>query len=189
MPYIDLDGTGDYLSVADNAAYDISGIETYIAAAARGMTMGLWISPDRATNAEHLFGKRSFAAGNYSYWIANRGDLANDPVYFRVSVDGTALSTAISNTALNVGAWNMIVCRYIPSVEQSIWINGVEDVTLIAGIPASIFNGNGPLTIGAITGANNPTDGQTDMAFICAQQFPDAMILSLFHQQRALYGV
>jgi len=190
IPYLDLDGTGDYLSRADEFGLDILGTETYVAVP--GLTLGLWFSPDLLTAQEFLFAKDTTAAATSSYRLEFRGDIANDPVRF-VVCDGAAFDVvALNSVVTSASNWYFVVGRYDPSTEIKVYAGGqgiLQNNTNAVGIPAALNNSNAQLTIGASSaGAGQHLDGQVSLAWLSCMYLSDTIIASIFQQQRALFG-
>jgi len=128
--YVEFDGVNQYLSRADGGAgnwADILGTETQIPAGQRGLTFGGWFKFDRLTNAEILIGKGTGVAAASSYYLAFRGDLANDPFQFTIS-NGAAL-TAVTLTfsqTVATGRWYFVCGRYTPSTETKIYVGSAR---------------------------------------------------------------
>jgi len=182
VPIINLDGTGDFLSRADETDLDILGTETIYAAAVRGLTLGGWFLFDTIGVDAGLISKFG-AAGQRSYMLEQR---SSDTVQLRVSVDGTALIDVTSGV-ITTAQWYFIVGRFTPSTETAIWVNGVKTVNTTS-IPASIFNSTSALQIGAFASANT-VDGRASLCFLSANALTDAVISSLFQQTRVAFEV
>lgn len=182
IPYLDLDGTGDYLERADETDLDILGTESIYAVAQRGLTLGGWFWFDDAGVDEGVFNKIG-GAGQRSYGLQK---LAADQVRMAVSGDGTALIDA--NATITTGAWYHIVGRYDPSTEVAIWANGVKTVDT-ASIPASLFNSTAALDIGRLADGTQPMDGRAALCWLCANVVPDDRIQRLFKLGRIFFGV
>jgi len=183
VPYIDLDGTGDSLSRADEADLDITGTESYVAASVRGLTFGGWFWIDSFTPVVNALMMKWPAGGNLSYALFEAGGL----YYFIITGDGTTQVTVTSATA-TTGAWHFIIGRFIPSTELNLFDNGVKS-TNVAGIPASVYSGNGALYIGWDQADNSYLDGRAALCFLCATWLSDAAIAALYQQTRMLFGV
>jgi len=186
-PYIDLDGTGDYLSHIDNTHLDITGTETYIAPAINGLTIGGWTRIDVRANYDRFMTKWGVATTR-SYQLLQ--DLAaNKAMLFEVSVDGTAIVTVTADAGvLTTGVWHFVVGRFVPSTSLDIYIDG-EKFTNVAGIPASIFNSTAAFVIGAIAGGTGTMDGRASMCYLCAAAHSDDIIDHTYQQTRGLFGV
>lgn len=178
IPYIDLDGTGDYLSRADEADIDILGTETIYNSSVRGLTVGGWFRRD---NAETLMSKW-LTTGNQRSWLLGYNSFIVDPLGTFVS----SVSVAMTTTP-NTATWYFAVGRFDPSSELAIFHNN-EKTPNITSIPASIFNSSAGLVIGAREGPTNLFDGQACLCFLSANMLSDALIGSLFHQSRVLFG-
>lgn len=184
-PYIDLDGTGDYLSRADEAGLDILGTESYVATAVRGLTLGGWFYFDRLAADEHLLGKLG-ASGQFSYRIVKL--VSGNVVRLAISGNGTAQST-VDTAAVSTAAWYFIVGKYTPSTEIAIYLNGTE-TTATASIPASIFNSTAEFRIGQDNGGfSHLLDGRASNCFLCAMLLSDTAIDNIYQNTKASYGL
>ena len=182
-PYVDVDGVNQHLLHADGGAanaFDVTGTETYITAAQRGLTIGGWFRPD-AVAASFLIGKVG-GVGTYSYWLQQTA-----PIQFEVSVDGTAV-TSVGGTNPIISTWRFIVGTFAPSTELAIFIDDEVKAVNVAGIPASIFDSASNFVIGANSGGVTLFNGKASMCFLCAALVPDATIGSLYQQTRRMYG-
>lgn len=181
-PYIDLDGTGDHLSRADEAGLDILGTEAYVASAVQGMTFGGWFWSDATPAAiSTLIAKYTFGVV-YSYRLAQ---FAADAISFHVN--SAAAVSVTSSVALVKGAWHLLVARFTPSTELAIFHDGVKTINT-TGIPAALTNSNAPLAIGGTAGGGE-LDGRASLCFLCAVAHSDATIDTIFQKTRVLYGV
>ena len=190
VPYVTFDGATDYFDRTDEAALSITGTESHIDAAIRGLTLGSWFYSTDATTHQYLLSKMSVAAGNYSYYLAARGDIAGDPVRFFISDDGTNSDTVGSSNAYTTSAWNFAVGRFNDNdsgEELAVFLNGVKSTDTTAR--ATIFDGTAAFEAGSGAGGNGKLTGRKSIAFLCACALPDELIGALFQQSRALYGV
>ena len=174
-PYIDLDGTGDFLSRADEAGLDILGTETYIAAGIRGLLVGGWFWFDAFAVNDGLITKSDGAtvAGSSYQLIQNVGNTISFTVFAGAAV-------GVTSAALSTTAWYFVVGRYIPSTTVDLFINNVLASNAVA-VPAAINNTGAPLNIGAVN--NNVAfclDGRVSRGFLCAAAQSDATIAALF---------
>jgi len=183
FPYVDFDGTGDYLARADEAALDITGTEAHLYDDLKGLTMGgwFWFRDDTPAAIEYFMSKMG-AAGNYSYRLYHAVD---GSIRFGISDDGTNFDSVTGGTT---NGWTFAVGRFDPSTEVAVWVNNVKAINVVA-IGASIFSGNGPFQISGLNGGGGLMDGRASIAFLCSAMLPDDMIGALFQQSRALYGV
>jgi len=175
VPYADLDGSTDYFSRADEAGLSITGAET----------MGLWFRPDNSGETDVLVGKSGAAGQRGIQLVATTTDKFN----FQVSSDGTATTAITSDVSKTVGSWHMVVCRYTPSTENAIFVNGVWK-TSTASIPASQFDNTTALAIGAAPGGgSNFTDGGFALFFVCAAALTDQAVSFLYNSTRGFMAV
>lgn len=188
VPYIDLDGTGDFLNVADNADIDVIGTETQYTNP--GLTVGCWFNGDTLQNLLNaLITKGDDTNTNVAWYMS--WDVGNT-VLFAITTGGTSATvTSVlspSNSAV-AGGWVFAVGRWIPSTEMKVWANTFTN-TNTTSIPAAIYNSSAALTIGEF--ATTPVglyDGQITFCFMCTTALSDAMVNLLFQQTRALFGV
>jgi len=184
VPYIDLDGTGDYLSRATEAGLDILGTESYIANP--GLTMGGWfqITSLPGSTFPAFMGKVS-GASQRSYWLPYNSTTGE--VLFVITNDGST-SVQVSGGNLSVGTWYFIAGRFEPSTELAIWINGTQS-TNTTSIPASIFNSSSALEIGRNASSSAVVDGRASMCFLCASYLSDTIVSDIYQQSRVMFGV
>ena len=187
VPYVDLDGAGDYLSRADEAALDILGTEAHLDADWRGLTVGGWSWFDNLTRTEGLLSKWNDSGVNQRSYLLLK-DTATDRLRFLVSTDGTAVVNVTSSVVPTASKWHFTVGRFDPSAELAVYVNGVWTVNT-TGIPASIFASTADFHIGRYDGTPDYLDGRQSISFLCAAYLSDDAVGALFQQSRALYGV
>lgn len=190
-PYCDLDGVNQALTRADGGAgnwADILGTEAYIAAAYRGLTFGGWFNFDAAAGATEVIiakANSTNAAATISYIMFRQ---VAGSIRLRTS-DGVAINTVTSTATPAQGDWFFLAGRFDPSTSQDIFVND-EKSSLLAGLNANIQDTAIDFCIGALSNlSGNFCNMKASMCFLCAAQLSDAIILSLFEQTRALYGV
>lgn len=184
VPYLDFDGTGDFLSRADEGRLQILGTETIYASAVRGLTIGGWFWMDGAGATDGLMGKWTESGDERSYLLLT----LSDTYRFAISNDGTA-STQFSHTStFSTGQWYFVVGKYEPSVRMSVFMNG-EKASTTTSIPASIFNSTAAFQVGAYNAGTQNLDGRASLCFLSANALPDALIDALFTQSRPLFNV
>lgn len=187
VPYIGLDGTGDFLSRADETDLDILGSETIYAGAVRGLTIGGWFWADSFTGSPVLINKYLGTGSQKSYLLQLNG---SGGLVFDVSSTGANDFGATSTTLATTGSWFFCAGRYIPSVSVASFINNAAPITNTTSIPAALFNSTASLNIGRQSDTNaNLLTGRASLCFLCANALPDALISSLFEQTRVLFGV
>lgn len=186
VPYIDLDGTGDFLSHADHADFDIFGTETYVAAAVRGLTLGGWFWIDALGANSGLIGKHSGVPGAGGYLLQKLA--AADVIRFLID-DGVAQFVSGNTATITAATWYHVVGRFDPSNEVTIFLNGVSSPNA-AGIPAAIGNSAVSFEIsGFNNGASQLLDGRPSLCWICAEYHSDDIITAHFESTRAAYRV
>ncbi len=182
-PYVNLDGTGDFLNRTDEAGLDILGTEAYIETP--GLTLGGWFQFDRDSTSEGLIAKYDAATNNRSYLLYK---FNTDFARFLVSNNGIAAVGVTSTVSLNQTDWYFIAGRFDPGAETAIFVNGTWD-TNVAAIPASIFNSNADLEIGSYNTGTVLLQGRASLCFLCAAFLEDWIVNAIFQQTRAMYGV
>jgi hypothetical protein len=152
-PYIDLDGTGDYLDRADEAGLDITGAETFVTGARQGLTMGGWFQFDELTvaNNKGLMSKWVSGTNDRSYLLYH--EAAGDTILFGVSGNGIAgVFSPASIIPAAATTWYFCVGRYdTTSADVDCFINNTWYSNAGAG-PASIFSGIAESLSDAIVG-------------------------------------
>lgn len=185
VPYIDLDGTGDYLSRADEAGLDILGTESFIASGIRGLTFGGWFKFDNSTPAANEFmigkGRLGFISST-SYFIYRR---TSDDKVVCLICDGSF--TGVGSDPVTATDWFFCAARFDPSTELAIFIDNDKNTNTTA-IPASIQNTSVEFCVGDdTTGDNLP--GRASRCFLAAAAWPDSIIDAIFQRSRQEYGV
>lgn len=188
VPYIDLDGTGDYLSRADETDLDIIGNEAQYYN--KGLTMGGWFWFDNFNstgNAPGIIGKFDAVGNQKSFAIIS----TSTDWYFRVSSDGSTNYDATATTNHITGAWVNLVLKFVPSTGLYGYVNGVLATQNLVATPASLFNSTAAFQVGMIrVGLNQEFfDGRASLCFLCANALSDDLISSLFQQTRPAFGV
>jgi len=184
VPYLDFDGTGDYLARADEAGLDILGTESYVHSTVRGLSIGGLFYFDRATTLEYLICKWA-GVGQQSYRLIKS---AADAIVFRVQDPAGTDWTQGSTDTVATGEWYHAVGVFDPNTAVRIYLNNVKGEN-VAGAVASIRNSNADLRIGADGSAGNLLDGRASLCFLCAAMLSDDHVAAHFEQVRAAYGI
>lgn len=189
VPYIDLDGVGDYLSVADNTDLDILGTETIYNSSVRGLTLGGWFYPDTTSALNQTLMAKLDGPNNQSYRLFLLRTGLGSRFTGQISVDGTALTSVNSpvGVTFDTGVWQFFSFRFTPSAELKLWRNS-DEYTNTTAIPASIFNSTAFFSIGNDVDGNI-FDGRATLCFLSANALSDALIGALFEQSRVLFRV
>jgi len=183
-PYVEFDGTGDWLIRSDEAGLDIIGNEAFVKAGYKGLTVGGWFYLDRLTSREGLINKGTTTPATTAFLLEHRGDVANDPLRFSVS-DGAALVT-VDSGATALGAWHFVVGRYLPSTSISVLHNGVVSTETV-GVPATLVNTANSLYIGSTSGTYE-LDGKASLCFLAGAYVPATTLQALYQHTRKLFG-
>jgi hypothetical protein len=157
--------------------------------------LGLWAwvqfhAPSSA-NQTSLLSKWA-GAGTRSYLIHK----ANDEHFnFSVSDNGTNILNVNDIAAVDyytVGDWYFVYGRYTPSVELALFVGRAKSgrwdkYTNIAGVYASLFDGNQNFEVGRDSTPGNYLDGSMSLWGLCAYAESDAAIFNKFSQSRPMF--
>jgi len=188
VSFLWFDGTGDYLDRADEGALDITGTETTVATAARGLTMGCWVFPQSTGAEQAIIGKwNENGVNERSYLI----DLtATNNFRARISTAGTAatIDSVTSSVTVTDSVWYYVEMTFDPSTRLAINVNGTID-ELVAGVGASVYSGAANFVVGARdNGASALLTGRVSLAWLCAAYHTDTLTQAVYQHTRALYG-
>lgn len=136
------DGSGDYVSIADNASMDPT----------NAISISFWMNPNTVSNGyQHIVFKQGPVVTSYGVW------LANDHIY--MEDNDNSIRGMNSNSAVTAGAWHYITVTY-DGTTQGLYIDGVLDNSqVIPGITLTYTNS--PVKIGS-GDYNNPFAGYVD---------------------------
>jgi hypothetical protein len=186
VPNLILDGTGDYLSRADEAGLDITGTEAYVVSTRRGLTLGGWFRFANAAGSSEGMLTKDNEGAQRSYRLSRA---TTGAVRFSVSSDGTSSYTTASSTAVPaVDTWTFVAGRFVPSTSVDVWANA-EKTSTTTSVPASVFSGSANLLIGGFSGGGNLLTGRVSLCFLCATALQDATIAQLYQRTRGAFGV
>jgi uncharacterized protein (DUF736 family) len=131
------------LSVADNAALDITGA---LSVAVWMKSTGVYTSP-----VSHLCSKASTAADGRAYTLQLSSD---GKVSSNNNSSGAAAQNHITTGATVVGtAWRHAAHTFSPSTFARVYLDGTQDAERTDSVPASIYNNAGTLNIGGLAGS------------------------------------
>lgn len=176
MPFINFNGSNQYLSRADEAGLSITG----------AFTVGGWFNLNALDGSlRGLIAKDNFA-GQSSFRLA----VNSSNVQFLVArlVDLSSYSQVLVS-ALPLQTWRFVVGRFTPSTELALFVNGAKS-TNTTSIVASMADSTVAFEIGRLATNNaNIINGNVGLGFVCAAALSDATINRLYHYSRALFGV
>lgn len=164
----------DYLS-GSISAQAVTGVETWISAGIRGMTVGCWLNVDVLPTATEGLISRWYGTPNRSYGLVltSLGEAR-----FQVSSDGSA-AELVTGQALGTSTWVFMVGRFTPGQEIAIFVNSTKIVNTTS-IPASLHVGSAVFEVGRLNGNNvNIFEGKMRDAFLCQTILTDDQIESL----------
>lgn len=187
VPHYVSDGTsGDYLTIPNNAAHQITGTEGTIVSYNRGLTLAGWFKPGRTTAAEALFNKWG-ASGQYGYSLSAQGATTGDPINMTVSENGTTYTSAQSTNGFTTG-WHWMAGRFdTTSGDISVMLD--DTITDQATAYSSINNCTAPLNIGAGISGANPFQGASCLCFLCASSLSDDSLGELYELTKELFNM
>lgn len=173
VPFVDLNGSSQYMSRADESALDISS----------ALTLGVWFRPDVVTGSQGLVSKYTVSGSQQSYLLY----LNAATLYADISSTGANdFTVTIAGTTASV--WHFGALRFTPSTELAVWLDGTKAVNTTS-IPASLFNSTAALQLGLFNTSGTYLNGGLALAFVCAAALTDQLIGSLFQRTRARFGV
>lgn len=178
MPYIDFDGTGDFLSRADETDLDIIGTETIYTSGVRGLTLGGWFWLDALGTNEGLIGKWE----PYAIQKLAAGD------EIRMLIDNGVSNQNASLIVPGAGQWMFVIGTWVPSTSITIFING-STATNTTAIHASISNTANAFHIGQLSAGVQLMNGRAALCFLSANSISDSLVNALFQQSRILFRV
>lgn len=183
IPYIELNGTTAYLSIADTTFLDIIGNETYIDASIRGLSIGGWFYFDALGSLNGLMTKDNNSSQRSYRLTKTAGNL----IQFGISNTGSASVTVDSAAVSTAGQWIFACGVFVPSTSIRVYLNNNAPVINTTSIPATIFNSSSALEFGRWAGTNY-LDGRISICFLTASALPNSVIKSFYHQTRPLFG-
>lgn len=169
---------------------DITGTETYVVAANRGLTLGCWVYFTAAPAAVEGIAGKYGAAGQRSYRLTRA---AGGQISAIFSSDGTntAAPNGVTQTSTVIPAtstWTFVATRFRPSVAADVWIN--DAYTSSAAAPASIFDSATDFSLASLVGGTSTfMSGRISLAFLCAGAVADTLLWSFYQQTRKAFGV
>lgn len=194
VPYIDLDGSGDYLSRADETDLDLTGAETIYAPNVRGITWGGWFWLDTLSGGtiRGLMTKNVTTGNQRGYLLALS---SADGFVTTISSNGIA-TTGIDGPAARTNRWYFVVARFVPQRSVDLYVgdpnaeapNDWIKTSTTTSIPSANFANTAPFEIGRVnTAAGSVMDGRATFCFLCANALSDDLLEMLFRQSAILF--
>jgi hypothetical protein len=139
------DGTGDYLSIPDNAGFDFG---------SGNFTIETWANFTSASR-EHIVVSQWPGASNRAWVIA--ADASASSILFAFTTNGTTQINVSASSTFNANAWyHIAVCR--DSTNLRIFVNGVLLTTYNIST-STIYNSSASVLIGAFESGSIPLLG------------------------------
>lgn len=135
------DGTGDYLSVPDNAAFDLGSGD---------FTFEAWVYTTAFDSSYNVIASQWPTSGTNA-WIVR---ITSTYIGFVANISGT--QTYDFSTTVNLNEW-MHICFTRSGTTLTAYKNGVQ-VGATQTITGTISNGTGSVTVGVLSDLNNTTD-------------------------------
>lgn len=181
VPYATFNGSTRYFSRADETDLDILGTEAHVGTSP-GLTMGGWYKTDTiAAGFAGLMGKANGGVQN-SYLLYRSGSTFS----FTTSSTG-AIFVATSSASISIDTWYFVVGRFLPGVQNDLYINAVASTPGTTSIPSSLFNSTTAFEVGRY-GANY-FSGNSTLLFLCHCALTTSIINGIYQRSRNLFGV
>jgi len=187
-PYVSLDGSSEYYSIAD-AAWQEAGTSQIFT--------WRWVLITSLAADQTIIGKWDATGGNWRSWKLWYSTTAGA---FRFTTNATGLVAAdvhvTSTYAEAISTWYFVGGFFKASTQMSVYVGAATDATLtvddlLVGVSASVFDGGAALTMGA---SGDPTHylggriGVGNTRFVTgAATYIDAYAARLFHLTRQFY--
>lgn len=183
-PYVDM-ATADYFSRASDANSAITGGETYIATARRGLSIGGWFYLDALqTGTRHILGKWGATLANQSYRLEHTS--TGDLIFTIVDSAGTTQTSVTALSPIAAGSWFFAAGRF-KDLEIAVWNN--EEKTVQALASTTIRSNATAFTLGADSAGANGCDGRGSLMFLSAMNLPDYYFRAIYENTRRLFAV
>jgi hypothetical protein len=180
IPYYYFDGASYY--IPPDAHGVITGTESYVPAAQRGLTLGCWIKPT-TTGEQYFISKfNQGVAGSYFLKLS-----ASTKPEFTVYQSGVATDTVAADDALSTNTWYFVVGRWSTTSQETF----VDDVKKSESTSVTQIDNASYLIFGAVLSSGSPTaylTGYMAYPFLYACSLSDAQIEHLWQTQRVLFG-
>jgi hypothetical protein len=175
-PYIALDGTNDYASIADNTDLSIT----------TDITMGAWVCP-QALKQQGIINKFLATGDKRSYQLFMNTNYQFSIAVSRLGTLATTTSNAVTTVTAEVGQWYFVAGKFIISTSLTTWVNDTRS-SIATGV-FGLFDNDRPFIIGERNEtAAQRWNGYIAQAWICATGVSDDMINWLYTTQAPLFG-
>ncbi len=161
-----------YLDSVGGSAFEVTGLETYIEASIRGLTVGGWVNLTTLPSSNGgIFGRDGGAVDRgYGLFSTSAGVIS-----FFVSLTGAVTVSAVGGT-IGTDAWHFVVGRFTPSTEVAVFVDGEKDVN-VTGVPASINIPTPDFQVGRFFDADSTRlHFKWRDLFICAATLDDVLL-------------
>jgi hypothetical protein len=150
---IAFDGTGDYLTVPDNADFEFG---------SGNFTAEAWVYPAASPNQPIIMGQWDGVGGGTGLsWVITLSNNSSRNLRFLVSTNGSTAADSVSSSPLTLNAWSHVALVRSGDVFTA-YLNGTSAVSYTISAGASLFNAPNVITIGASSTANSPFNGYID---------------------------
>ncbi|MGH7273416.1 MAG: LamG-like jellyroll fold domain-containing protein [Nitrospiria bacterium] len=184
VPYVQFNGTTQYLNYADDPQFDISGNEVDEVDGFRGLTLGGWFWLDLLGTTTSFISKfNNSAAGSY----ALRKNSSDVVLLSGRDAAGASFSHS-SGFTLARGRWHHIAVSLLTSVSVTISVNG-ELSSTTSGVPGSIANSALEFRIGDRPAGGESLGGRAALCFVCAAGLSSKLMTWQFNQTKTFFGV
>lgn len=172
----------------DEAAFDITGSETYITSSVQGLTLGCWVYfvslPGTYMN---MLSKWKTSTADRSYRLAVN---ASSQPQFQISSDGTTTFT-LNGSAVVIDKWYFICGRYDATTPKlDLFVGSTDGLTMVTnstGIGASIYSGAADFVMGSNHAGTEFLDARIAKCFLCAAMLSDDTIAGLFSKTKSMF--
>jgi hypothetical protein len=151
---IAFDGTGDYLTVPDGAAFEYG---------SGNFTAEAWVYPVASPNQPIIIGQWDGVGGGTGLsWVITLSNNSSRNLRFLLSTDGSGVVTdSVSSSPLTLNAWSHVALVRSGDVFTA-YLNGTSAVSYTISAGASLFNATNVITVGASSMASQPFNGYID---------------------------
>ena len=161
---LDFDGSDDYISVADDAALQLTS----------PMTIEAWIRTE-SNSRQGVISKKTSGLSNAGYTIYL--DAASGAASINLETQNATATTMPANI-INLNVWNHIA--YVVDGTVTFYLNGQKQTMLSA--VASLATSSDELTLGSEAGGTNPFNGQIDEVRIWSDARSETEIQQNMHR-------